>query len=552
MDLQSGFAGRSFCAQVSPARLTALIKQQTSLADLQDLLQHNSRVLDAIHVNAALQWLVVHESAQPRSPEQLAALVQQWMGRVAVDQQTARNCANLAYYCSKLGYVEDLDLYRDLLHRFMVVKGDANPQNVSNPLYALGSQGQLRGLLGQDVLMGLLQQLQQTVELKPQDVSNALWAAAKVESGDRPQLREVVTQLLSGFMRTVSSATPQAVANTLYALALLPRAWPMDSALQLVERLVQLLPGATPQAVSNALWALGQYAEQGWLLNLPKQSMARVMAAATELLTQLSPGATQGRPGGSRPVVNGQDLSNACWGVAKLQQLGDAPPGQHQPWQAPFSNAAHDVVHVLPLATSQTVSNTLWACAAVRHYPRRLLQDLTGLMPKVQQANTQDVANLAWALAVLAPDPPPAALMASLLQQMQDLLARQPAAATSQALVNTAWAAAVLDQQQLAGQLAPLAAAAFSQQLWPTSQAEEQYQWHQVHLWLIDTQVLGPAGLGAVPGVTQQQLEQCRAAWEEGLATGYGASDVQKEVAKVRPQPTFVAPMSLGAMFCVS
>jgi hypothetical protein len=319
----------------------------------------------------------------------------------------------------------------------------------------------------------------------------------------------------------------------------------MDSALQLVERLVQLLPQARPQDMSNVLWALGHYAEQDWLLNLPKQSLARVMAAATELLRKLSPGATQGRPGGSGPRVNSQELSNACWGVAKLQQLGDAPPGQqHQPWQAAFSSALQAFVYVLPGATPQEVANTLWACAVVRHDPQQLLQALATALAKVQQANAQNVTNLAWALAVLAPDPPPAALMASLLQQIQDLLAQQPAAVDSQHLANTAWAVAVLDQQQLAGQVAPLAAAAFSQQRWGSSQAEALGQWHQVHLWLTDTQVLGPPGLGAFPGVTQQQLDQCRAAWEEGAATGYQASYVQKEVAKVGPQPTTTAPMS--------
>jgi hypothetical protein len=531
---------------VSPAQLTGLIKQQTSLADLQDLLQRNSSIVNAIHVNAALQWLVVHESAQPRSPEQLAALVQQWMGRVAVDQQTARNCANLAYYCSKLGYVEDLGLYRDLLQRFMVVKGEAAPQAVSNLLYALASREQLRGLLEQDVLADLLQQLEQVAgSATPQALSNALWAAAKVEPGDSPQLAEVVAKLLKYFIGKAGDATPQNVANTLYALATLPKAWPMDSALQLVERLVQLLPQAQPQNVSNVLWALGQCAEQGWLLNLPKQSMARVMAAATELPTKLSPGATQGRPGGSGPRVNSQELSNACWGVAKLQQLGDAPPGQQQqPWQKPFSSAVQAFVRILSSAEPQHVANVLWSCAVVCHYPQQLLQALAAALPQVQQASAQHVANLAWALAVLAPDPPPAALMASLLPRMQDLLAQQHAAVNSHDLANTAWTVAVLDQQQLAGQLAPLAAAAFSKQRWGSSQAEALGQWHQVHLWLTDTQVLGPAGLGAFPGVTQQQLDQCRAAWEEGLATGYGASDVQKEVAKVRPQPTFAGPVS--------
>jgi hypothetical protein len=147
--------------QVHPAQLTVLIRQQTSLAGLQDLLQRHDSIVNAIHVNAALQWLVTHPREQPCSQKELAALVQHLAGRIEVDQLTARNCANRAYYCSKLGYVEDLGLYRALLQRFIVVKGDANPQDISNLLYALGSREQLQGLLKQDVLVALLQRLKE-------------------------------------------------------------------------------------------------------------------------------------------------------------------------------------------------------------------------------------------------------------------------------------------------------------------------------------------------------------------------------------------------------
>jgi hypothetical protein len=526
---------------VSPARLTGLIKEQTSLADLQDLLQHNSSIVNDIHINAALQWLVAHAQEQPQSPEQLAAVVQEWMGQVAVDQLTARLCANLAYYCSKLGYVEDLGLYRGLLQRFMVVKGDAEPQGVSNLLYALGSQEQLRCLLDHDVLVELLQRLKEVARTaKPQDLSNALWAAAKTEPGDSPQLKVAVAQLLSCFASKADAATPQQLSNVLYALALLPRAWAMDSALQLVERLLEVLPQADSQNVANVLWALGRYAEHGWFVRLSQQWMN----AATQLLFALPvPGQlVKGRPGPNRSVgICPQELANGCMGMAKLIRAWNAPPGQLQPWQEAFSTAVRAFVPLLPKTIPLDVANMMWACAEVRHYPQQLLQNqlfAAGQLPGLHQAGAQSVANIAWALAVLAPDLPPAALMASLLQRVLDLLAQQPQPSdlTPQHLANTAWAVAGLDQQQLARQLEPLAAAAFSQQQWGSSQEEALSQWHQVHLWLTDTQVLGPAGLGAVPGVTQQQLAQCRAAWEEVLTRDAKASEVQKEVAKVSTQ----------------
>jgi hypothetical protein len=392
-------------------------------------------------------------------------------------------------------------------------------------------------------------------------VSNALWAAAKVEPGHSRQLGQVVAQLLCRFMHVVGGAKPQAVANTLYALAALPRAWPMDSALQLVERLVQLLPQAQPQHMSNVLWALGQYAERGWLAPLSEQPCAQLQAAVIELMSTIAANAQLVKP---QEVSNSlwgvallqaqvewhvvgqllgcvaqqqptpQALANACWAVAKLQQLRDAPSGQQQAWQAPFSSAVTVFMRQLPQATPQNVANMVWACGIVRHYPQRLLHDLTAAAPQLQQASGQHVANMALGLAVLAPDPPPAALMASHLQRMQDLLAQQPVAVNSQELANTAWAVAVLDQQQLAGQLQSLAAAAFGQQQWDSNQEKHLGQWHQVHLWLTDTQALGPAGLGAFPGVSQQQLEQCQESWEKQLAAGAKASQQQVEVCKVR------------------
>jgi hypothetical protein len=552
-----------FCPfQVNERKLTGLIQDQTSLAGLQALLKQHKKLVNVIHINAALKWLARHPQQQPRSSEQLAAVVQQLVKGLALEQPPARNCASIAYYCSKLGYVEDLGLYRALLQRFMVVKEGADPQAISNLLYALGSQPKLQGLLDVHDLVELLQQLQQVAAgTPPQAISNALWAAAKCEPGDSPQLGQVVAQLLRRFVGSLGDAEPQGVSNTLHALALLPRAWPMDSALQLVEQLVQVLPQAQPQHVSSALWALGQYVVRGWLAPLYAQPCAPLQAAVTEFAGALAASSQVVKPVEAsnglwgmamlqaqvhRRVVaqllgcvvqeqqDAQALVRACWAVAKLQ-LDPALVGTQQPWWSPFRSAAQACVPLLPRATPQQVADMLWACAMVRHYPQQLLQAITqGSAPlrQVQQANAEEVADLAWALAVLAPDPPPTALLASLLGRMQDLLAQQPAAVNNQALANTAWAVAVLDQQQLAAQLVPLAAAAFSQQRWSSSQVEDLTQWHQVHLWLTDTK--GPSGLGGLAGVSQQQLQQCRETWEQGMACDAEASLVHAEVAKVR------------------
>lgn len=137
--------GLAVAPQVSPRSLTRLLQEATSLAGLQDLLQQHTHLVNDTHVVASLQWLLEHPEEQPQAPEQLAALVQQWVGRVAVDQLTARICASLAYCCSKLGYVEDLDMYRAVLQQMEMVLADANGLDVADLLYAFSSQGQLRG-----------------------------------------------------------------------------------------------------------------------------------------------------------------------------------------------------------------------------------------------------------------------------------------------------------------------------------------------------------------------------------------------------------------------
>jgi hypothetical protein len=563
-------------AQMSPARLTAAIQQQATLAGLQALLSRHSSLVNAIHVAAALQWLVSHPQQQPQAPDQLSQLVQQWVALVAVKQESARSCVSLIYSCSRLGVVQEVGLYTPLLQRFMEVKQEADARMLSNLLYALGSRPQLKGLLQPPVLVALLQQLNQVAHTAiPQALANALWSAAKVEQppGDSSRLlREVVAQLLGKFLNILQEAQPQDVSNTLYALALLPQAWPMDSALQLVEKMVVLLPQARPQAASNVLWALGWYVEQGWLKPLGGVPDAGLQAAVDQLLSHLAAAGGGVKPqevsnslwaaavlqaqvdwrvvgrlmeSVSRGRPAPQALSNAAWAVATLQQLLDASsPAQYvnqqqqQVWQRPFSRAAQVFATLLPQASQQEIANMVWACGVVRHYPQQLLQALTAAAappPQLAQATPQAVANLAWALAVLAPEPPPTTLLASLLQRVQELLAQQqPCGIGSQELANTAWALAVLDQQQLASKLIPLAAAAFSPQHWGSVRREGLLQWHQVQLWLTDTQALGPAGLGEVPGVTQQQLEACAAAWEEQLVRQVSPSGVQREVAQVR------------------
>jgi hypothetical protein len=88
-------------------------------------------------------------------------------------------------------------------------------------------------------------------------------------------------------------------------------------------------------------------------------------------------------------------------------------------------------------------------------------------------------------------------------------------------------AAAVLDLQQYASQVLQMAHACSS--TW-SSTAEGHWQLWQVHTWLLDFQLAGGQGLQG--SLTEQQLQQCRAAWAEDLqATAKtDVSDFQRSV----------------------
>ena len=99
----------------------------------------------------------------------------------------------------------------------------------------------------------LLPQVLPAADARP--ISNCVWAFGKRQHALGPGVVEAVARR---FSEVVQLATPQAVANLLYGLAIMgaaPRKQLLDSC---EERLVDTLQLATAQSVANAIWALGQ------------------------------------------------------------------------------------------------------------------------------------------------------------------------------------------------------------------------------------------------------------------------------------------------------
>ena len=318
----------------------------------------------------------------------------------------------------------------------------------------------------------------------PQDVSNVLWAAADLQL----QLTaDELQQLITFFAAVLPDASLQAVSNTLWAVASKGQQVPPPQLQQLLGRFLAVLPAANPQDLSNTLWAVAAMGQQ-----VPQQQLRQLLGRFIVVLPDATP----------------QAVSNTLWAVAAMgQQL---PSAQLQKVLAAFDT-------MLPAANSQNLSNLLWACGKMKYIPTQLLQALQQHPQQLQQlitaAEPQALANIAWACGELGHTGQ--LLPGALLQQAGKFV--QDGCTGSfkpQELCNLCWSAAVLDLQQCVPQVLQLAAAA--SQLVSTASDAELQQLHQVHLWLLDSQLPSP-GQGLSGCLTQQQLEQCRASWEQSI-----------------------------------
>jgi hypothetical protein len=201
-----------------------------------------------------------------------------------------------------------------------------------------------------------------------------------------------------------------------------------------------------------------------------------------------------------------QEVSNTLWAVAEM--------GQQPPQQLPMMVTAFE--QLLRDAKPQEASNLLWACGKMQYVPLPLLQCLQQqhcqqLQQLLAAGKPQDLATMAWACGQLGYKGQ--LLPGALLQQA----VRQDGGTgsfTPQELCNLCWSAAVLDLQQCVHHVRQLAAAA--SKLFSITSDEELQQLHQVHLWLLDSQLPAP-GQGLLGVLTPQQLEQCRVRWEQQL-----------------------------------
>ena len=357
------------------------------------------------------------------------------------------------------GQGKEAQLAAALLERLLdpAVLSTATPMDLSLALYALGKlreDWQQNGE-GWDQSLGKLAdaikaRLTAAVGhgFNAQDVSNALWACAKLGLADA----ELLQRLAQAGAAAAGNMTPQALSNSLWALEALGCTGPAyRSAIAALcgeafrrLRTPELAAAFAPQHLSNILLAL-----EGLQLGREKAQLVAAVAAD---------GVRRGFAG-----FKPQELSNSAWALAKMGfGAGPEAPEEQRQWVSAAVDAAMRP-GTMATATPQAWANLLYALALMRHQPPpALLQNAGAAAAMLSSGSGQNCANTLYALAVLQLRH--AGLEAAVCGRLRELLRGDRQALNNQEVSNTLWAMAVLGgtsspgMQQLAIQLARNAA----------------------------------------------------------------------------------------------
>mgnify|MGYP001807604013 CR=1 FL=1 len=288
---------------------------------------------------------------------------------------------------------------------------------------------------------------------------------------------------------------------------------------QLHQLATQLQQQCGPRELANIMWACGRLHDAGTFIGLLPvflQPSKLQQAKPQEVSNVLLAAATLQQFMKVLPQAHPQNVSNILWAVASMQQQCPAHQLQQVPEQQ-LQQMERRSVQVLREASPQAVSNTLLACGKLQYAPQELLsvvqQNPEQLQAVLAAAIPQELANMAWACGQMGYKG--RLLPEVLLQQAVTLQAGKTGCLNLQNICNLCWAAAVLDLQQCVPQVLQLAASTGC--LPKITMAENLQQLHQVHLWLLDSQLPTP-GQGLSGVLSQQQLQQCKDAWEQLVA----------------------------------
>ncbi|WP_422491620.1 RAP domain-containing protein, partial [Endozoicomonas sp. ALE010] len=199
----------------------------------------------------------------------------------------------------------------------------------------------------------------QKANYKPQEISNLLWAMAKlVDSGleRTPGLNKAVAVLLPQVNAQKANYKPQEISNLLWAMAkLVDNGQEQTSGLK--EAVARLLlhvnaqkANFKPQEITNLLWAMAKLVDSG------QEQTPVLNETAAALLPHMN---------AQKANFNPQEIANLLWAMAKLLDSGqEQTPVLNETAAAllPHMNAQKD--QFIP----QHIANLLWAMAKLGEF----------------------------------------------------------------------------------------------------------------------------------------------------------------------------------------
>jgi hypothetical protein len=279
--------------------------------------------------------------------------------------------------------------------------------------------------------------------LNPQGFATTIWAYSKFGLWPTPSTLDALKQVAGGLIRRMD---PQAVANTFYGYAALPRTASYDTRdtvmsdvplLELEEAIERVAPHMTSQHVANTIWAYGT-------LGVPPspQVIAKLEAALCRVVTDMIPqhmsniiwayskfglrpmpetlDALKHVAKGLVPKMRPQEVSNTLYGYAALPPAATSDTRYTAMSVVPLAELEEAIERVAPDMNSQGVANTIWAYGALGLPPtRRVAEKLEAALRRVvTDMIPQGLSNIIWAYSKLGLRPMSVTLDA--LEQVAD------------------------------------------------------------------------------------------------------------------------------------
>jgi len=351
-----------------------------------------------------------------------------------------------------------------LVSRTEEVLGRMGGREIANVLYAharLHTLGRVHG--GDRILAVLVARASAHAEKGAQDfnaqeVSNVLWALAKMEIGAPAQLLEAMeTRALA----TAALWDPQGVANLFWAFAKMERTPSAALLAAMGRQAVSTVRAFTPQGVSSFMWSLGSLSAAP-----DPEVLAAMDRRALEIVQEFG----------------AQNLANFMWAHARLgarvsPELYDALGAR--------------VVEIAREFKPQELANFMWASATMELTAGEPLLAAVSeqAVARAHEFRPQDVSNLLWALATTG-----ARADAQLVAAMQQRAFDAVADFKPQEVANLLWASSCLELSLPAGLFDAMTARCLA--LRSDFAISNKLQLHQ---WILSCEVDGLADAGATP-----------------------------------------------------